>query len=206
MTQPDLATLLANAKAALGLSYEALSAACGGSPSDKRLHQLINSPLKNFPDPSTIRALSRGTGVSVKELVMAAARSLDLHVPDADPDAVHIQGSSELPDSTQAAFIALGQELVKLNGVSREPNKEVVGNGDHPTHMNQAGESPATPKAKKTPYVDPNAHPDADAAGNIPLPANYYELAADSSRNLGAEDDEHWQKRGEESQDLEGDQ
>lgn len=199
MTQPDLANLLADAKAALGLSYEALSAACGGAPSDKRLHQLINAPLKNFPDPSTIRSLSRGTGISVKDIVMAAARSLDLAVPDSDPDAVHIQGSRDLPASTQAAFVAMGQELVKLN--SRDVTKEVVGNEQHPTHMNQAGKSPASPEGGgKVPYVDPHAHPDADSAGNIPLPANYYELAADSSRNYGAEEDARARERGEESQ------
>lgn len=198
MTQPDLANLLADAKAALGLSYEALSAACGGAPSDKRLHQLINAPLKNFPDPSTIRSLSRGTGVSVKDIVMAAARSLDLAVPDSDPDAVHIQGSRDLPASTQAAFVAMGQELVKLN--SRVVTKEVVGNEQHPTHMNQAGESPASPKGKKVPYVDPHAHPDADEYGRVPLPANYYDLAASGHRNLGAEEAARASARGEESQ------
>ncbi len=83
-------------------------------------------------------------------------------------------------------------------------NKEVVGNVEqHPTHMNQAGESPASPKGKKVPYVDPHAHPDADSGGNIPLPSDWYELAADGSRNRGAEEDARARERGEETQDTE---
>lgn len=44
-------------------------------------------------------------------------------------------------------------------------------------------------------------HPDAGAAGSIPLPANYYDLAADSSRNSGAEEDARARECGEEIQD-----
>jgi len=218
MTQPDLATLLADAKAAAGLSYEALSAACGGTPSNKRLHQLINGPLKNFPDPSTIRALAKGTGASVKEIVLAAARSLDLAVPDSDPDSLHVEGANELPESAQTAFVALGHELVKLNRKS-DRIKEVVGNGDHPTHMTRAGASPATQnflppehtsttevphlkRAGKKPGGDEHAHPDADERGHIPLPADYYDLAADGSTNLGAEEDARARERGEETQET----
>ncbi|NVM97797.1 helix-turn-helix domain-containing protein [Arthrobacter sp. SDTb3-6] len=219
MTQPDLATLLANAKAAAGLSYEALSAACGGTPSNKRLHQLINGPLKNFPDPATIRALSRGTGASIKEIVMASARSLDLVVPDSDPDSLHVIGSSKLPESAHAAYVALGHELVKLNRQT-DSDKEVVGNAKHPAPNTQAGESPAPKnflpsnsvsnlqdahlqRKPKMPFVDEHAHPDADAAGNVPLPANYFDLAADSSTNYGAEEETRAGERGEETQEHE---
>jgi hypothetical protein len=100
-------------------------------------------------------------------------------------------------------------------------NKEVVGNERHPTHMNQAGESPAPKiflpenstssgedqhlkRKAKAPYVDPHAHPDADEFGHIPLPANYQALAADSSRNYGAEEDARARERGEEPQELDG--
>ena len=44
-----------------GRSNVDLARDCGGTPSDKRLHQLVNQPMKNFPDPETIRGLARGT-------------------------------------------------------------------------------------------------------------------------------------------------
>jgi hypothetical protein len=127
MTQPDLANSLANAKAEFGRSNEVLSTACDLSPSDTQLHQLINALLKNFPDSSTVRASSSETGVSVKEFLMAAAKSLDLVVPGRDPDLVHIQITRDFPSSTQAVSVALMKESVKLN--SRDMSEEVVGRG-----------------------------------------------------------------------------
>ncbi|WP_104109527.1 hypothetical protein [Arthrobacter sp. N199823] len=66
--------------------------------------------------------------------------------------------------------------------------------------FDQAEEDAVLLKSKKVPFVDLHAHQDADSAGNIPLPANYYELATDSSRNYGAEEDARGSARGEESQ------
>lgn len=63
-------------------SYEQLSRDCGGVPTAKRLHQLATAQLKNFPDPPTIQGLARGMGVSVTEVVLASARSLELPVRD----------------------------------------------------------------------------------------------------------------------------
>lgn len=114
MSQQDLASLLADVKSARRWSFEAMSRACGGVPTGKRLFQLINSPLKNFPDPDTIRGLQRATGASATEIVMAAARSLGLDVSDSDPDALHIPGISQAPDSTREALLALGREVSAL--------------------------------------------------------------------------------------------
>lgn len=116
MNQPDLATLLANTKAREEWSYEAMSRACGGAPTGKRLFQLINAPLKNFPDPATIQALATGTGASITDIVMASARSLGLAVTDADPDALHIAGLSDLPASMREAIAAVGREASRLTG------------------------------------------------------------------------------------------
>ncbi len=132
MNTKNLSRLLADAKSSLGLSYEALSAACGGSPSDKRLHQLINQPLKNFPDPETLSALSRGTGIGVTQLVLAAARSLNLDVQDDDPDSLHIAGASQMPPKVLDAYVLLGREL---GSEARE--QEVVGNDVHPAPIAQ---------------------------------------------------------------------
>lgn len=116
MSQQDLGSLLADVKANRHWSFEAMSRACGGVPTGKRLFQLINSPLKNFPDPDTIRGLQRATGVSATEIVMAAARSLGLDVADSDPDALHIPGISNIPDSTREALLALAREVSGLVG------------------------------------------------------------------------------------------
>lgn len=116
MSQQDLASLLADVKAVRRWSYEAMSRACGGVPTGKRLFQLINSPLKNFPDPDTIRGLQRATGASVTEIVLAAARSLGLDVTSSDPDALHIPGISRAPDSTREALLALGREVSAIVG------------------------------------------------------------------------------------------
>ena len=79
-------------------------------------------------------------------------------------------------------------------------NNEVVGNDEqHPTHVTQTGDKPCK-LSVRVPCLDPHAHPDAVSAGNIPLPANYFELAANSSRNLGADDEARWAERGEETQ------
>lgn len=157
------------------------------------LSQILSGTYKSVPKDSTIRAIAWLAGVSEEVAFMAAGQP----VPG-PPFAEELPpGVDNLPAKARKAAIDMLRVLVDMN-------KEVVGNEQHPTHMNQAGESPASPKDKKVPYVDPHAHPDADEYGRVPLPANYYELAASGHRNLGAEDDARWQKRGEESQEHEG--
>lgn len=50
--------------------------------------------------------------------------------------------------------------------------------------------------------AETNGHPDADKNGHIPLPANFFDLAADRSRNYGAEEEARAGERGEESQET----
>lgn len=160
------------------------------------ISNLLNDPreyMDQTPRRPTLEGLASGLQVPLGDVLTVAAQAIGA-IP---VDSTTRSDLSQVPDEVLTHELAARLRLLR---------QEVVGNGrDHPTHMNQAGESPANPKGKKVPYVDPNAHPDADEYGHIPLPANYYELAADSSRNLGAEDDERWQKRGEESQDTEQD-
>jgi hypothetical protein len=137
MNELDLGRLLNTARRGGEISYERLSKACGGTPSAKRLHQLENGPLKNFPDPDTIRALAAGTGFSITEIIHASARSLRLPVVSEDPDVIRIHGLSTTPPRVAELFRDLGREIVSL------AEKEVVGNADHPAPMNRAGESPA---------------------------------------------------------------
>ena len=166
---------------------------------------------KSVPTDETIRAIAWLAGVSDEVAFMAAGQP----VPG-PPFAEELPpGVDNLPAKARKAAIDMLRVLVDMN-------KEVVGNGrDHPTHMNQAGESPANPDAATTrdpkvelaskdsldqevKLISEDAHPDADEYGHIPLPANYYQLAADGSRNYGAEEEAQTSARGEESQDIEG--
>lgn len=109
-----LGQLLNAARRGGEISYERLSKACGGAPSAKRLHQLENGPLKNFPDPDTIRNLSTGTGFSVTEVIFAAARSLGLPVAAGDPDTIRIYGISNAPERITSLIQDLGREIADL--------------------------------------------------------------------------------------------
>lgn len=126
MKELDLGRLLNTARRGGEISYDRLSKACGGTPTGKRLHQLENGPLKNFPDPETIKSLSMGTGFSVTEILFACARSLKLPVQADDPDSIRIHGLSTAPARFTELFRELGREIVSL------VDKEVVGNADHP--------------------------------------------------------------------------
>lgn len=112
--QPDLADLIEAARKGGEISYERISQACGGAPSAKRLHQMQNQSIKSFPDPDTIRALSRGTGFSVSEIVAASARSLGLHVAAQDGDLLRVHGLSQLPVNLVSIIQDLAREVVSL--------------------------------------------------------------------------------------------
>jgi hypothetical protein len=174
------------------------------------LGQIRGGTYKSVPTDETIRAIAWLAGVSDEIAFMAAGQP----VPG-PPFAEELPpGVDNLPAKARKAAIDMLRVLVDMN-------KEVVGNEQHPTHMTQAGESPAPDiflpenstssvegthlkRNTKVPYVDPHAHPDADEFGHIPLPSDYLALAADSSRNYGAEEDARGRERGEESQDNEG--
>lgn len=89
----NLAALIADRKGTR--SYDRLAEDCGGTPSSGRLHQMATRPLKNFPDPDSIRGMANGLGVTVTDIVMAAARSstcpsiratIRAHYPSAVPE------------------------------------------------------------------------------------------------------------------------
>ncbi|MEV8180300.1 helix-turn-helix transcriptional regulator [Specibacter sp. NPDC078692] len=149
---------------------------------------------------TVIHALADVLQVPVHRVAQAAMASMGVEVPVTQPALEDVvRDSQEFSARDRQIIQGLVDTIRTLDATTQE---EVVGNGrNHPTHMNQAGESPASPKAKKVPYVDPHAHPDADSAGNVPLPANYYELAANTARNYGAEEELRASARGEETQD-----
>ncbi|QTJ65019.1 hypothetical protein HYG77_04990 [Rhodococcus sp. ZPP] len=109
----NLAALIADRKGTR--SYDRLAEDCGGTPSSGRLHQMATRPLKNFPDPDSIRGMANGLGVTVTDIVMAAARSLDLPVYTGnDPSALSIGGAGTLPDSAKETLTTVAREFIKL--------------------------------------------------------------------------------------------
>ena len=111
--EPNLAALIADRKGTR--SYDRLAEDCGGTPSSGRLHQMATRPLKNFPDPDSIRGMANGLGVTVTDIVMAAARSLDLPVYTGnDPSALSIGGAGTLPDSAKETLTTVAREFIKL--------------------------------------------------------------------------------------------
>ncbi|GHG60347.1 hypothetical protein GCM10012320_34900 [Sinomonas cellulolyticus] len=173
MIQPDLATLLGNVKAKKEWSYEAMSRACGGAPSGKRLFQLITAPLKNFPDPETIQSLARGTGASITDIVMASARSLGLEVVDADPDSLHVPGLSDVPTSMREAIIAVGREASRLSGQAHHAQDSRRQDATDELELQRA----ARRRPRKGQKTDQPAHPPV-ADVDDELPENWQELAA----------------------------
>lgn len=107
-----LETLILNRKGTR--SYDDLSRACGGAPTSKRLHQLVTRPMKNFPDPDTIKGLARGLNASTTEVLLAAARSLDIPVGDYGAGALVLEGAGRLPVTAQEAIVTLSQELQSM--------------------------------------------------------------------------------------------
>jgi|GEM_PF-4350290 len=198
MTHGDLARILADAKARNRYSYESFSAACGGTPSGKRLFQLINEPLKNFPDPDTIRGLAAGTRLTSQEIVLAAARSLGLAPVSQDRDAYVAPGLDRLPDSLREAFLNLGRELGGLDVTKvpheADPNHPVTLPSDELTGRRNTGKGQKNSAQSR----DLSKYQRED---EIPLPENWRDLAAGAPHESQIRRDREWSELGEESQD-----
>lgn len=97
-------------------SYAELARDCGGSPTDKRLQQLVRQPIKNFPDPATVAALARGLRVSQSVVVLATAESVGLDVRTSMPRLVDLlpAGASRLTEQQAAAIAHLVRTFVDV--------------------------------------------------------------------------------------------
>lgn len=108
-------------------SFDRLSRDCGGVPQLNRLHRMATKELRGFPEPETIRGLSRGLNVSATRIVMACARSLGLNVLDSDPDELVLQGAGALPQESKDLLMSMSRQLQSVwfgadtpsDGVSR---------------------------------------------------------------------------------------
>ena len=109
----DIATLIRATKG--DRSYEQLSEACGGEPTAGRLQQIATKPLKEFPEPRTIRSLARGLGVGERRVVLAWAETLGLDVERAEPRLVQLlpPAAASLDDEQTAAVLAVIRAMVR---------------------------------------------------------------------------------------------
>jgi hypothetical protein len=91
-----------------------LSRDCGGMPTQSRLQQLANNPIKTFPDPDTIRGLARGLNVTVEQVVASCAADLNLPMGTPDDSALVLGGARYLPESSQQILVNLSREMQRL--------------------------------------------------------------------------------------------
>lgn len=110
-----------------GRSYPELSRACGGSPSDKRLQQLVRGDIKNFPDPPTVRALAKGLRVSQEAVLLAAAESLGLDVRSSLPRLVELlpADARRLSEQQAAAIAHLVRTIVDDLPAEEDPDADL---------------------------------------------------------------------------------
>lgn len=107
-----------------GRSYAELERDCGGSPSKGRLQQMVKQPIKNFPDPPTVRALAQGLKVAQSAVVLAAAESLGLDVRTARPRVVELMpaDADQLNERQAAAVAHLVSTIVHPGDQRTEPD------------------------------------------------------------------------------------
>lgn len=120
-------------------SYEQLSKACGGLPTAKRLHQLATAEIKNFPDPDTIRGLSKGLGVTESTVVLASAASLGLDVHTPTMWAALLPAGTELiPDHMRDGILSVVHSAVRMVKDGREVagGQEPRTEAEEPASMN----------------------------------------------------------------------
>jgi hypothetical protein len=91
-----------------------LSRDCGGIPTQSRLQQIANNPIKLFPDPDTIRGLARGLNVTVEQVISACAADLSLPMGTPDDSALVLGGARYLPESSQQVLVNLSREMLRL--------------------------------------------------------------------------------------------
>ena len=92
-----------------------LSRDCGGIPTQSRLQQLANAPIKTFPDPDTIRGLARGLNVTIEQVIAACASDLNLPMGAPDDSALVLGGARYLPESSQQILVNLSREMLRLH-------------------------------------------------------------------------------------------
>jgi hypothetical protein len=121
--EPLLADLINDRKGTR--SYADLERDTGGTITRGRFQQLATVRKQSkFPDPSTLRGIVMATNLPMREVVLAAARSVGLSVPPEDPTILMIAGAGALPDDQKEILLNLARDLIRANQVGRRAKRE----------------------------------------------------------------------------------
>ena len=140
-------------------TWDEVARDCGNLITGKRLQQMGGSkPIKNFPDPPTVKGLARGLNSTVTEILVACARSLGLRAEDPVAGALVLNGAGTLPESSKDLLRSMSSELQFLNEeLQRERKKEVQQTRDNLVHFpRRSYEQQAAYKAPEG--ISPDAH------------------------------------------------
>lgn len=131
-------------------TYHDLAAASGGSPGAKRWEQMVNTPLKGFPDPATIATIARALGVTQDTVVRACCESLGIQVQGSGSLLVSmvssIPGTERLTDEQVRAFVSLLRVSTSL-----APDDIELAPEEPPARKAPAKGAAAKAPAKRTP-------------------------------------------------------
>ncbi|MFC7860729.1 hypothetical protein ACFQ9D_12165 [Arthrobacter koreensis] len=141
-------------------TWDEVARDCGNVITGKRLQQMGGSkPIKNFPDPPTVKGLARGLNSTVTEILVACARSLGLRAEDPVAGALVLHGAASLPESSKDLLRSMSSELQFLNDeLQREREAE-----DTPRNSGNVVELRRPNYEKQAAYKGPEGiSPDAD--------------------------------------------
>lgn len=101
-----------------GRTYADLARDAGGAPSGERFRQLLNQPMKNFPDPPSVKGLAKALKVPRSVVILAAAQSLGLDVDRPGARIVELlpAKASRLTEIQAAAVAHLVEVMVADDG------------------------------------------------------------------------------------------
>ncbi|MGP5220454.1 hypothetical protein [Arthrobacter rhombi] len=109
-TGPTLQQLVLDNKGEL--SYGSLADRSGGALKPRGLQKLVTTQFSSFPSPETLQGISRALGLPLREVVLAAGRSLGLRLHDANPDDLVLVGAGQLPLSSRDALRSMSREML----------------------------------------------------------------------------------------------
>lgn len=109
MGKGDLKALIAERKG--DRSYDQLERDSGGTPTAGRWQQMATRPPKNIPETATLIGMARALGVTVTEVVMAAARSCGMDVREDSHGSLSTAGLT--PRQTQVVRMVISELAAK---------------------------------------------------------------------------------------------
>ncbi len=109
-TGPTLQQLVLDNKG--DLSYGSLAERAGGTLKPKGLQKLTTSQFTSFPSPETLQGISRALGLPLRDVVLAAGRSVGMRLHDSNPDDLTLVGAGQLPLSSREALRSMSREML----------------------------------------------------------------------------------------------